>query len=129
MPHWAHREHKAKLGIEAPQVSVRLGQVVDYFVRRQQFPYKQVSRLLVAVAHQLTGFAQTVGPGRAQREQHHVGLTQEVARAAHLFLDGLQQLYRRVGPDAAVQVIALPAATGLHQVLLPVHFFARRGAQ
>ena len=129
MTHRAHCQHKAQLGVDAAQVSVRLGQRVDDFVWREQLAHKQVGRLLVAVAHQLAGFAQAVRPGGAQRQQHQVGVAQKLARLPHHFLDVLEQLHRRVGPHAAVQVIALPAAAGLHQVLLPVHFLARRRAQ
>ena len=65
MPHGAYRHHKAQLRVDAPQIIVGFGQRVDDFVRGQQFPYEQVGRLLVAVAHQLAGFAQAVGPSRS----------------------------------------------------------------
>ena len=129
MPNWADGQHKTHLGVDAAQVSMRFGQRVDDFFGREQLPHEQVGRLLVAVAHKLAGFAQAVGPGRAQREQHHVGLLHKLARVAYQLLNGLQQFHRRIGPDAAVQVVALPAAAGFHKMLLPVHFFARRRAQ
>ena len=66
---------------------MRFCQVVDDFIRRQQFPHKQVGRLLVAVAHQFAGFAKAVGPGRAQREQHQISLPQKFARAPHQLLN------------------------------------------
>ena len=129
VPHRAHRQNKAQLRVDAPQVSVRLGQTVDDVIGGEQLPHKQVGRLLVAIVHQLAGFAQAVGPGRSQSQRHHIGAAQKLARALHQRLNKLQQLHRRVGPDAAVQVVALPAPPGLHQVLLPVHFLTSRGAQ
>ena len=83
----------------------------------------------MAIIHQFPRFPEPIGPGRAQRKEHCIGAAQEFPRAPHYFLNGLQQNHRRVGPDAAVQVVALPAAARFHQVLLPIHFFASRGPQ
>ena len=108
---------------------MRFRQSVDDFVRRQQLLHKEVGWLLVAVVHQFAGFAQAVGPSGAQRQQYHIGLAHKVARALHQGLNVLQQVDRRVGPNTAVEVVALPAPARFHQVLLPVHFFSGRGAQ
>ena len=83
----------------------------------------------MAIIHQLAGFAQAVGPGRTQCQGNGIGPAQKLARALHQRLNNLQQLHWRVGPDAAVQVVALPAPAGLHQVLLPVYILTGCSAQ
>ena len=129
MPHRAYRQDKAQVRVDAPQIGVGFGQAIDDFIRREQLAHEKVGGLLVAVTYQFPGFAQAVGPGRAQRQQHHISLPQKGRGAPDQLLNGLKQLHRRVGPNAAVQVVALPAAACLHEVLLPVNFFAGGGAK